>query len=171
MELKGASYLYALATLMVTFAGFAALLLIIRQGAGAQLSALDRFITRTIVGHLFIFTAGALSPVLLSFYEIPEALIWKACALIFGLPMLVILLTYPRRRKAVYVKQAPMSVLATMVGLGSVSIAAMIAYVLGGFEHPAGAYMSALTINFLSTAFGFWVGLDFVVTKQTNITQ
>ena len=85
--------------------------------------------------------------------------------------MLVILLTYPRRRKAVYVKQAPMSVLATWVGLGSFSIAAMIAYVLGGFEYPAAAYMSALTINFLATAFGFWVGLDFIVTKQTNITQ
>ncbi len=67
MELRGASYLYTLATLMITFAGFAALLLIIRQGAGAQLSVLDRFITRTVVGHLFILTAGALSPVLLSF--------------------------------------------------------------------------------------------------------
>jgi hypothetical protein len=171
MELKGASYLYTLATLMITFAGFAALLLIIRQGAGAQLSALDRFITRTVVGHLFILTAGALSPVLLSFYEIPEALIWKSSALTFGTPMLAILLTYPSRRKAVYAKQAPLSVLATLVGLGSVSFAVMIAYVFGGFEYPSAAYMTALTINFLTTAFGFWVGLDFVVTKQTNITQ
>lgn len=60
MELKGASYLYTLATLMVTFAGFAALLLIIRQGAGAQISALDRFHypndCRTLV-HLYGWSA------------------------------------------------------------------------------------------------------------------
>lgn len=59
MELKGASYLYTLATLMVTFAGFSALLLIVRQAAGARLSSLDRFLTRTVVGHLFVLTGGA----------------------------------------------------------------------------------------------------------------
>jgi hypothetical protein len=52
MELKGASLLYTLATATVTFAGFSALLLIIRQSAGARLSSLDRFLTRTVFGHL-----------------------------------------------------------------------------------------------------------------------
>ena len=169
MELKGESFLCTLATLMVTFAGFVALVLIVRQGAGARLSALDRFITRTLVGHLFILTGGALIPVLLNFYEIPEVLIWKVSAVTFGIPMLAILLTYPRRRKAVYAKQAPPAVLLTFVGLASVSIAAMIAYVLGDFAHPAAAYLTALTVNFLTTAFGFWIALDFVVTKQTDV--
>jgi hypothetical protein len=148
MELKGASFLYTLATLMVTFAGFSALLLIIRQGAGARLSAFDRFLTRTIVGHLFVLTAGALIPALLNLYEIPEALVWKASSLMFGIPMLALLLTYPRRRIAAYGKQAPPVVLATFVGLGSVSLAAMIAYVFGGFEYPSAAYITALIVNF-----------------------
>lgn len=169
MELKGESFLYTLATLMVTFAGFAALVLIVRQGAGARVSPLDRFITRTIVGHLFILTGGALTPMLLNFYEVPEALVWKASAAIFGIPMLAILLTYPRRRKVVYAKQAPLAVLATFVGLGAFSIAAMIAYVFGNFAHPSAAYLTALTVNLLTTAFGFWVALDFVVTQQTDI--
>jgi hypothetical protein len=51
MDLPGTAYLYTLATLMVTFAGFSALLLMIRQAAGAQLSPLDRFLTRTVVGN------------------------------------------------------------------------------------------------------------------------
>ena len=71
--------------------------------------------------------AGALIPVLLNFYEIPEALVWKAFSLMFGIPMLALLFTYPRRRMAVYRKQAPPSVLATFIGLGSVSLLAMIA--------------------------------------------
>jgi len=34
MEIKGATFLYTLATLMITFAGFSALLFVIRQAAG-----------------------------------------------------------------------------------------------------------------------------------------
>ena len=50
MELKSASLLYTLATVMITFAGFSALLLTVRQAAGATLSKLDRFLARTVVG-------------------------------------------------------------------------------------------------------------------------
>jgi hypothetical protein len=38
MEVKGAPLLYTLAALMITFAGFSALLLAVRQAAGAKLS-------------------------------------------------------------------------------------------------------------------------------------
>jgi|GEM_PF-6857457 len=34
MEIKGATFLYTLAALMITFAGFSALLFVIRQAAG-----------------------------------------------------------------------------------------------------------------------------------------
>ena len=36
MEVKGATFLYTLAGLMITFAGFSSLLLILRQAAGAK---------------------------------------------------------------------------------------------------------------------------------------
>ena len=36
MEVKGATFLYTLATLMITFAGFSALLLAVRPAAGAN---------------------------------------------------------------------------------------------------------------------------------------
>jgi hypothetical protein len=72
MEVKGAGLLYTLATLSVTFAGFAALLLMLRQSAGAGLSALDRFLARTVVGHFFWLAAGGIFPSVLSLYELPE---------------------------------------------------------------------------------------------------
>lgn len=53
MEVKGAAFLYALATLMITFAGFSALLLSIRQTLGAGLSVLDEFIVKTILVSFF----------------------------------------------------------------------------------------------------------------------
>ena len=49
MEIKGATLLYTLAGLMITFAGFSALLLFIRPAAGARLSLLDRYLCKN--GH------------------------------------------------------------------------------------------------------------------------
>ena len=48
MELKGATLLYTLAGLMITFAGFSALLLTLRPAAGARLSLLDSITALTI---------------------------------------------------------------------------------------------------------------------------
>jgi hypothetical protein len=168
VELTGASLLYTLATLMVTFAGFSALLLIVRQAAGAGLSSLDRFLTRTVVGHLFVLSAGALLPALLGLYELPDAWIWKASAVIFGLPYLVLLLTFPHRRRAATGKPTPQIVLATFVGLGSISLIAMVGYVLGGFAYKAAAYATALTVNFFALAFAFVIALEVILREPTD---
>ena len=171
MEFKGASFLYTLATLMVTFAGFSALLLIVRQTAGASLSSLDRFLTQTTVGHSFILAAGALLPALLDLYEISDAWIWKVSAMMFGLPYLALLLTFPRRRTAATGNPPPRVVLVTFVGLGSVSLIAMIAYMFGNFAHKAGAYATALAFNFFSLAFAFVIALEVILRQSKDGTQ
>jgi hypothetical protein len=102
VEVKGATFLYTLATLMITFAGFSALLLSIRQTLGAGLSLLDKFIVKTILVHFFILTGGALLPPLLGLWDVSEAWLWRVAALCFAIPMLALLVTYShRRRKAV----------------------------------------------------------------------
>jgi hypothetical protein len=166
MEVKGAALLYTLATLAVTFAGFSALLVIIRQVAGGSLSALDRFLTRTLVGHLTLLAAGALLPAVLALYDLAETWVWKVSALLFGLPMLALLLTYRHRRLAVTGKRAPPIVMVVFVGVASLSILAMIGYVLGNFEHPAAAYASALTVNFITIALAFIMALEVILSEQ-----
>lgn len=168
MELKGTSYLYALATLMVTFAGFSALLMAIRQSAGGRLSSLDRFLAKTTVGNATMLTGGALLPPLLSLFDIPEAWIWKASALIFGLPMLALLLTFPKRRMAATGKPPPRSILAIFVGLGSASLIAMIGFVFAKSEHTAAAYIAAVTVNFFTLAFAFVIALDVILQQPTD---
>ena len=49
MEVKGATFLYTLAGLMITFAGFSALLLTLRPAVGARLSLLDRYLAKTVM--------------------------------------------------------------------------------------------------------------------------
>jgi hypothetical protein len=166
MEIRGAALLFTLATLMITFAGFAALLLIVRQSAGKGLSALDRFLARTVVGHFFWMAAGSLFPSVLNLYDIPEPWVWKASALMFGIPMLALLLTYQSRRIAATGKSAPPLIQAVFVGLGSLSLAAMIGYVFGDFAHPAAAYVSALTVNFLTHGFAFVVALEVILRQE-----
>jgi hypothetical protein len=76
MEVKGATLLYTLAGLMITFAGFSALLLSVRQAAGARLSLLDRYLARTVMTYIFVLTAAALLPALLGLYNVQEKWIW-----------------------------------------------------------------------------------------------
>ncbi|HEX3858375.1 MAG TPA: hypothetical protein VHV58_02140 [Pseudolabrys sp.] len=151
---------------MITFAGFAALLLIVRQSAGKGLSALDRFLARTVVGHFFWMAAGSLFPSVLNLYDIPEPWVWKASALMFGIPMLALLLTYQSRRIAATGESAPPLIQAVFVGLGSLSLAAMIGYVFGDFAHPVAAYVSALTVNFLTHGFAFVVALEVILRQE-----
>jgi hypothetical protein len=167
MEVKGAALLYTFATLAITFAGFAALLLIVRQLAGGSLTALDRFLARTVVAHCVWFAAGALVPSTLALFDLPEPLVWKLSALLFGLPMLALLLTFQRRRIAATGHGAPPIVLVVMVGLGSLSLAAMIASVLAGYAYAA-AYAAALLFNFLALAFAFVVALEVILRERED---
>lgn len=169
MEVKGAALLYTLATLAVTLAGLAALLIILRQAAGGALNALDRFIARTVVGHLFMIMGGALLPPTLALYGLSDAWVWKSSALAFGLPMLAVLLTYQRRRIARTGQAAPPVIAIVMMGIGSVSIAAMIGYVFADLAHPEAAYSSALGINFLTHAFSFVVAWDVILRQSADV--
>jgi hypothetical protein len=168
VEVKGAVLLYTLAGLCVTFAGFSALLLAIRQAAGARSSVLDRYLAKTVLIHLFLLTAGALLPPLLALFDIADAALWKISAVLFGLPMLAHLLTFPHRRRKAVGKGPPPLVLAIYIGLGSAVIVAMLVYVLCGFRYETAAYVTALVVNFFTLAFAFVTALDVVMQEPVE---
>ena len=166
MEVKGAALLYTLAGLMTTFAGFSALLLSVRQAAGARLSRLDRYLARTVMTYIFVLTAAALLPALFALYDIEENWIWRGSGVLFGLPMLALQVTYPWRRRKVTGSAPPAAIFAVLVVLGSAVTLGMLGYVSGGFQFSAAAYITALTIDFFTVAFAFLVALD-VILQQT----
>jgi len=163
MELKGATFLYTLAGLMITFAGFSALLLALRPAAGAKLSLLDRYLAKTVMTYIFVLTAAALLPSLFALYDLQENWILRCSAVLFALPMLSLQVTYPRRRRKVVGKGPPPAVFAVFVVLGSAVTLAMLGYVLGGFPYSAAAYITALTVDFFTVVFGFVVALDVIM--------
>jgi hypothetical protein len=166
VEITGAILLYTLAAMMVTFTGFFALLLSLRQSVGVELTELDRLLAKTVVSHLFLVTWGSLLPPLLALYGIPEDWIWRISALLFAVPMLAHLLTYPyRRRRADETMQSP-TIYFIFVVFGSASILAMLIYVLADLPHSPAAYITALLINFFTLAFVFVVALDYILKQQ-----
>ena len=163
MEIEGATFLFALAALMITFGGFSALLLGIRQAAGHRSSPIDRYLVKTLLIQIFVLTAGSLLPPLLALYGISETWVWRGSALLFAIPMLGLLLTYPYRRRKAVGKGPPPIVFAIFVVLGSVAILVMLALIFGGFGHQPAVYISALFINFFTLAFALINALDVIM--------
>jgi hypothetical protein len=171
MEIKGATFLYTLAGLMITFAGFSALLLALRPLAGAKLSLLDRYLAKTVMTHVFVLTAGALLPALLALYDTQETWIWRVSGVLFALPMLSLQLTYPRRRRRVVGEGPPPAIFAVFVVLGSAVTLAMLGYVLAGVQYSAAAYITALTVDFFTVIFGFLVALDVIMQQPMEALE
>jgi hypothetical protein len=169
MEFKGASLLYTLAGLMITFAGFSALLLTLRPAAGARLSLLDRYLAKTVMTYIFVLTAGALLPALLALYGVQEKWIWRGSAVLFGLPMLSLQVTYPRRRRKVVGKGPPPAIFSVFVVFGSAVTLAMLGYVLEGLQYGAAAYITALTIDFFTVAFAYVIALDVIMQQPMSV--
>jgi hypothetical protein len=171
MEIKGATLLYTLAGLMITFAGFSALLLALRPLAGAKLSLLDRYLAKTVMTHIFVLTAGALLPALLALYDIQETWIWRVSSVLFALPMLSLQVTYPRRRRKVVGEGPQPAIFAVFVVFGAAVTLAMLGYVLAGFQYSAAAYITALTIDFFTVIFGFVVALDVIMQQPIEVSE
>jgi hypothetical protein len=157
-----------MAGLMVTFAGFSALLLAVRQAAGGRSSQVDRYLAKTVLTQLFVLTAGALLPPIVALYDMPERFVWRTSAGLFGLTMLSLLLSYPYRRRKAIGKGPPLIILAIFVLCGAAAIAAMLVYVIAGLAYSAAAYITALAINFFTTAFAFVTALDVIMQQPID---
>jgi hypothetical protein len=163
MDVKGAALLYTLAGVMITFAGFSALLLSVRQAAGARLSLLDRYLARTVMTYIFVLIGAALLPPLLALYDIPEKWIWRDAGVLFALPMLSLQVTYPHRRRKVIGRGPPFPIFAVLVVLGSAATLATLGYILADLPYTAAAYITGLMIDFFTVAFAFVTALDIIM--------
>ena len=171
MEIKGASLLYTLAGLMITFAGFSALLYVVRQAAGAKLSLLDRYIAKTVMTYIFVLAAGALLPVLLALFDIEEQWVWRVSGVLFALPMLSLQATYPMRRRKAVGSAPPPAIYAIFVVLGSAVTLTMLVYSLAGTQYNAAVYITGLTIDFFTVVFGFVNALDIIMQQPTDASE
>jgi hypothetical protein len=151
MEMSAGSYLLTLATLAVTFVGFSALVIILRQTIGGEMSRLDVLTTRIFIQLGFIVAAGAMIPALLSLFQLPSTTLWRASSAAAAVPSFLFAVTYPWRRRKASGVGTPIAIwIDVLILLFAVGVLGCNASGLG-FEPSAGPFAGALTaILFLS---------------------
>jgi archaellum biogenesis protein FlaJ (TadC family) len=107
MELPGVNYLYALATVSITFVGFSALLPVFRETIGGGMTSYDSYFTLSFMQAGFIVTAGALLPQLPAFYEISHTSVWRTSTLIMAVPIFLFVAKVPGQRRTAAKESIP----------------------------------------------------------------
>jgi hypothetical protein len=131
MELPGANFFYAIATVAMTFSGFSAIVVTLRQGTGGRLSPLHILFTRFFIECGLMVTFFAIVPPLLALSGITEANVWRGSSLIVLAIAIPYCYYYPkRRRRAAPTEKVPLRFY-VLLWVGLSDYAALIANVIG----------------------------------------
>ena len=151
MELPGTAYLYTLATISITYSGFAVLVTVFRQLIGGAISGFDIFVIRSILTRSFLIVLFALLPPLFAWFDLSSSIIWRVSSVIAALAQGVFILTYPARRRALTNKPLPRSTLANNIfQLGAAAL--LLVNASGLFFKPSGGLFAAAVTAFLGSA-------------------
>ena len=88
-----------MAVLGMTFIGFSAIVMQLRQTLGRELRTFDVLFAHVYMEFGLIITVGSMLPPLLAFWGLTPAIVWRVSSGLVGLPLVVFALTYPRRRR------------------------------------------------------------------------
>jgi hypothetical protein len=97
MELAHASYFYTLAQIGITFAGFATILMALRETRGGGMSQFHLWVAKSYIQSGLVTAICAMLPPLLYGLGLSEALTWRISSLLIALPALAMLLQAPRQ--------------------------------------------------------------------------
>lgn len=145
MEIPESGYLFALAQIAITFAGFTALFMMLRQAIGGKSTPYDLFATRNYLFLSFLIVFGGMLPSVLSAFHLTQQLVWRIASLAVGVPLLVFLVSYPFRRRAVTGVRLPPSIWPQQI-IFTTAVAVLFANAFGLFGEPVGPYMLGTTL-------------------------
>ena len=101
MDLPHEGYFYALATVGITFAGFATILMALREGRGSGMSRFHVWVAKSYIQSGLVTAFCSMLPPLLFAFGMNIDLTWRASSLLIGLPALGMLATAPREWRKV----------------------------------------------------------------------
>lgn len=108
MELRGAAYLYTLATLSMTFVGFCAIVIVLRQTIGKELSGWHVVLMRLYIESGFWAAAFSMLPPLLALCGLSDAAVWRTASIVIAAVMVGYAAAYPQRRRAMTAELVPL---------------------------------------------------------------
>jgi hypothetical protein len=165
MELPNSGYLFTLATLAITYVGFTAIVVILRQTLGSKFLPIDALVARLFMVWGFTVTYAAMLPAVLAAYDLPAPVVWRVSSIVSGLSLLVVNLGYPLMRMRATGERTPMHVwlhvgVALLIGL------ILVLNALEPFPRTAPAiYMSAITLYLVQASFAFIQHFGFMLAE------
>jgi hypothetical protein len=138
-------FLYAMTAVGMSFAGLSVLTMILRQMLGGKLTKFDSFVARTWIHLGFMITFGAILPPLLTLFEIPVPLVWRASSGLLALILLCWAVTFPRRRHATNRARLPLQVVIFVAAMDLVALALGSSALAVPIGRLAGVYAASLT--------------------------
>ena len=163
MELPGTSYLYTIATLSITYAGFAAIIVIFRQIIGGGVSSYDVFLIRSILMRSFIIAFSAMLPPALALFDLSQSVIWRVSSLFAALLLGLFNSTFSARRRAATHLPTNKWVLIT-IGSQTLIMIFLLMMALRIFVEPAaGPFVVSITASFLVAAIAYLVQLEIML--------
>jgi len=160
MELPGSAYLFTLASISITYAGFAALTIILRQIVDGRINDFDVFFISSVVARGLLIASCSLLPMLLALLQISNSSIWRWCSFITAVVQAVFLLVWYVQRRAVASAPLPNWSLASYVGQWCAAIF-LVAISLNGIflEATVGNFAAGLTAFLLLGFVQYFIGL------------
>jgi hypothetical protein len=137
MVLSGSAYLYTLAALAMTFAGFCAIVIVLRQTIGQEISGFHVVLMRLYIESGLWAAAFAMLAPLLALCGLSQATVWRVSSAIIALVMIGYGVTYPMRRRRMMADPLPPRRWAAIVVVSLLVIAALIANAAGTPYEPA----------------------------------
>jgi hypothetical protein len=171
MESPGTSYLYTMALLGMTFMGFAAIVMLLRQTLGGHLRPFDALFARVYMEFAVIVSMGAMLPPLLMFCELPTGVVWRLSSVLVGLPLLWIAVSYPARRRAATGEPTPRYVRVNMTIILMISVTFLIAATGMLHERSGPAFLAALTVFLTSVLIAWLRALSIILVPEAPNIQ
>jgi hypothetical protein len=153
MELPHAIYLYTLAQIGITFAGFATILMALRQTRGGDMSKFHLWVAKSYIQSGLVTAINAMLAPLLFGLGLPEIQTWQITSLLIGFPALAMLSTAPRQWRQVTTMPVRLR-LKVQIALG-LAVNGALLFNAAGWPMPPGAGLVMLAVSW--NLFGFFV--------------
>lgn len=169
MELPNSGYLYTLALLAMTFVGFTAIVMILRQSLGGPLSRFDTLVARFFMAWGFLITYGAMLPPLLGAFELHHPVVWRVSSIATGVMLLALSFGYPTLRgKATGTRPPTFVIVQSAIG----AIIGLVLLVNAAQPSPllvaSATYLAVLTFTLVQASVGFIVTLNVMLSVRPN---
>jgi hypothetical protein len=168
MDLLGAGYFYTLAQVGITFAGFAALLMGIKQMRGLGMSRFHLWVARTYVQSGMVTAMNAMLPPLLFGLGLSDTNTWRTASLFIAIQAFALIFSVPRQWRAATHRPLERRVKVHMAAGALINTALLLNAAGWPFAPSGGMVMLAISWNLFAFFVQFAESIRYFFEEETS---